>query len=46
MNKMLIKHTWMRKKNIRSYKEFGRVVADYQKFPEIVLKKIKKEMEE
>ena len=36
---------WMRKKNIRSYQEFGRVVADYQKYPKEVLKRVKKEME-
>lgn len=35
---------WMKKKNIRSYQEFGRVVADYQKFPKQVLERVKKEM--
>jgi len=42
-NRMLVLE-WMKKKNIRSYQEFGRVVADYQKYPEEVLKKVKKEM--
>ncbi|UCD14599.1 MAG: type II/IV secretion system ATPase subunit [Thermoplasmatales archaeon] len=37
---------WMRKKNIRSYQEFGRVVAEYQKYPTQVLERVKKEMEE
>jgi len=43
-NRMLVLE-WMRKKKIRSYQEFGRVVADYQKYPEEVLKRVKKEME-
>lgn len=43
-NRMLVLE-WMRKKNIRSYQEFGRVVADYQKYPKEVLKRVKKEME-
>ncbi len=43
-NRMLVLE-WMRKKKIRSYQEFGRVVADYRKYPEEVLKRVKKEME-
>ena len=43
-NRMLVLE-WMRKKKIRSYQEFGRVVADYQKYPTEVLKRVKKEME-
>ncbi|MGF3554352.1 MAG: type II/IV secretion system ATPase subunit, partial [Thermoplasmatota archaeon] len=30
---------WMLKKNIRDYKDVGRIVADYAKYPEILLKK-------
>ena len=43
-NRMLVLE-WMRKKKIRSYQEFGRVVADYRKYPKEVLKRVKKEME-
>jgi flagellar protein FlaI len=37
---------WMMKKEIRSYQDFGRIIADYQKYPKEVLKKIEKEREE
>jgi len=43
-NRMLILE-WIKNKNIRSYQEFGRVVADYQKYPQQILNKAKKEME-
>ena len=32
---------WMRKNNLRSYKEVGKVVADYNQEPEVVLEKAK-----
>jgi flagellar protein FlaI len=32
---------WMRKNNLRSYKEVGKVVADYSREPEVVLEKAK-----
>jgi len=32
---------WMRKNNLRSYKEVGKVVADYSQEPEVVLEKAK-----
>lgn len=35
---------WMLKKNIRDYKDVGRIVADYAKYPEILLKKAKEEI--
>jgi flagellar protein FlaI len=38
--------TWMKNKDIRSFQEFGRIIAEYQKFPEEVLKKVEKEMKE
>jgi len=41
-NRMLILE-WMKKKNIRSYKEVGRVVSEYNKYPEELLKKAKEE---
>ena len=44
-NRMLVLR-WMIKKKVGSYQEFGRIIADYQKFPDEVLKKVKKEMKE
>ena len=41
-NRMLILE-WMRKKNLRSYTDVGRVVSDYNKYPEELLKKVKGE---
>jgi archaeal flagellar protein FlaI len=32
---------WMRKNNLRSYKEVGKVVADYSQEPDVILKKAK-----
>lgn len=32
---------WMLKKDIRNYKEVGKIVSDYSKFPEKILKKAK-----
>lgn len=32
---------WMRKKNMRSYREVGKIVAEYKKDPEAVLKKVR-----
>jgi len=37
---------WMRKKKIKSYKKFGRIIADYKKFPEKVLELAQRELEE
>jgi len=34
---------WMLKKNIRDYKDVGRIVADYAKYPEVLLKKAREE---
>jgi len=42
-NRMLILE-WMLKKNIRSYMEVGRIVSEYQKHPDKLLKKVKEEM--
>ncbi len=36
--------TWMLKKNIRDYKDVGRIVADYAKYPEALVKKAKEEI--
>ena len=35
---------WMGKKNLRDYKDVGRIVSDYQKYPEELLKKAREEM--
>jgi flagellar protein FlaI len=35
---------WMRKKNLRSYTDVGRIVSDYSKYPEELLKKAKEEL--
>jgi len=44
-NRMLVLR-WMVKKNVSSYQEFGRIIADYQKFPDDVLKKVREDMKE
>jgi len=36
---------WMRKQNVRGYKKFGRIVADYKKFPEKILDMAKRDAE-
>ena len=35
---------WMLKKNIRDYKDVGRIVSDYSKYPEELLKKAREEL--
>ena len=42
-NRMLVLE-WMRKKNIRSYKEVGKIVSYYHKYPKALLKKVREEM--
>jgi flagellar protein FlaI len=37
---------WMRKKGIRSYKEFGKIIAEYKKFPEKILELATRDMQE
>jgi len=37
---------WMRKKNIRDYIEVGKIVSEYQKHPEALLKRAYKEIDE
>jgi len=44
-NRMLVLE-WMRKKKVRTYQDFGRIIAEYQKYPKKVLEKVMKEMEE
>jgi flagellar protein FlaI len=35
---------WMEKNNVSTYKDFGRVIAEYQKYPTEVLKRVHKEL--
>ncbi len=37
---------WMIKKDIRDYKSFGKIVSDYSKYPEHIIKMAKEELEE
>ncbi len=41
-NRMLVLR-WMIKKKVSSYQEFGRIIADYQKFPDEVMKRVRNE---
>ena len=41
-NRMLIL-SWMLKKDIRDYRDVGRIVSDYAKYPEQLLKKVREE---
>jgi flagellar protein FlaI len=36
---------WMRKQNVRSYTKFGRIIAEYKKFPEKILSIAKRGLE-
>ena len=40
--KLILK--WMSKKDLRGYKDFGRVVSDYSKYPDELLNKVKEEL--
>jgi flagellar protein FlaI len=46
LNNRILVLEWMRKKNIRSYKDFGHIIAEYKKFPEKILELVKRESEE
>jgi flagellar protein FlaI len=35
---------WMRKKEIKNYKDVGKIIADYHKYSDVLLKKAKEEM--
>ncbi len=35
---------WMEKNNITTYKDFGRVIAEYQKYPKKVLERVNREL--
>jgi hypothetical protein len=35
---------WMRKKSIGNYKDVGKIIADYHKYSDVLLKKAKEEM--
>jgi hypothetical protein len=37
---------WMSAKKICSYQDFGKIIAEYQKYPDRVLKRAKMELEQ
>ena len=41
-NRMVVLE-WMKRKNLRSYKDVGKIVTEYRKNPEAVLKKVKED---
>jgi flagellar protein FlaI len=43
-NKIMVLE-WMRRKNVRGYTKFGRIIAEYKKFPEKILDLAKKDAE-
>jgi flagellar protein FlaI len=45
LNNRILILEWMRKKNVRGYKKFGRIIAEYKKFPEKILEMAKKDAE-
>lgn len=45
LNNRIIVLEWLRKKNLRSFKEVGKVVAEYNHEPEVVLEKTKGDSE-
>ena len=42
-NRILILN-WMLKKDIRDYREVGRIVSDYEKYPEKLLNRAREEL--
>jgi len=46
LNKRKTMLEWMKKKNIRDYREVGKIVSEYQKHPETLLKRAEREMNE
>lgn len=46
LNNRILVLEWMRKNNIRSYKKFGKIIAEYKKFPEKILELVKRDIEE
>jgi flagellar protein FlaI len=46
LNNRILVLEWMRKKKIKSYKKFGAIIAEYKKFPERVLERIKRDNED
>jgi archaeal flagellar protein FlaI len=45
-NRILILNWMKNNPNVNSYKDFGKIIAQYQKFPEQLLAKIRKEMKQ
>jgi flagellar protein FlaI len=46
LNNRILVLEWMRKKNIRGYKEFGTIIAEYKKFPEKILEMAMRDLKE
>jgi flagellar protein FlaI len=46
LNNRVLVLEWMRKKKIKSYKKFGAIIAEYKKFPDRVLERVKRETED
>jgi len=44
-NRMLVLE-WMRQKKVRSYKEFGKIIHEYKKFPQQVIEKAQMELKQ
>jgi flagellar protein FlaI len=45
LNNRILILEWMRRKNVRGYKKFGRIVSEYKKFPEKILEMAKRDAE-
>ena len=41
LNNRMVILEWMERKNLRSYKDVGRIVSEYHKNPESVLRKVR-----
>ena len=44
INNRIIILNWMKRKNLRSYKEVGKIVTEYRKEPETLMKKIREDI--
>ena len=46
LNNRILVLEWMRRKKIRTYKKFGRIIEEYKKFPERILELVARDAEE
>ena len=44
INNRIIVLNWMKRKNLRSYKEVGKIVTEYRKEPDSLMKKIREDI--